>query len=221
MAVLNSPLRSPIRSPIRNGLVGGPTYVPPFLFDTFTDTDGTLITAHTGEIGATWTVQNGYAPATAPTIASNGLYAPVVPAAYYASGVPASANYCVESVLNFRSSVASDTTGPAGRITIGANTMYFCRYNVAAGGWQLQKLVTGTITQLGSTVTEAFPTGQIRTLGLLMVGDTITMRLDGADILVRTDSAITDAGRAGFRIAGAAESSTTGIHIAAISARAA
>lgn len=189
------------------------------MLDSFTDADGTLITSHTGEIGATWTVQNGYAPATAPTIASNGLYAPVVPAAYYASGVPSSANYYVECELNFRSSAAGDTNGPAGRVTVGANTMYFCRYNVAAGGWQLQKLVTGTITQLGSTVAESFPTGQTRRLGLLMMGDTITMRLDGVDILVRTDASISAAGRAGFRTAGGTQSSTTGMHINSIMAR--
>lgn len=212
--------RSLVSKPVR-GAISLRQSEAPFVLDTFTNADATLITAHTGEIGASWTVQNGYAPATAPTIADNGLYGPAVPAAYYASGVPASANYYVECDVNFRSSVAGDTTGPAGRIVIGANTMYFARYNVAAGGWQLQKLVTGTITQLGSTVTEAFPTGQTRRLGLLMVGDTITMRLDGADILVRTDAAIAAAGRAGFRIAGATQSSTTGMHIASILARSA
>lgn len=193
--------------------------VETFLRDTFTDSDTTLLTGHTGEIGATWTVQSGYAPATAPTIASNALYAPAITAAYYGSGAPAVADYTVETSLVFRTSVTSDAVGPAARMQAGANTMYAARYAVALAGWQLLKFVAGSATQLGSVVSEAYPLGQTRNLAIRVLGTRIAMRLDGVDIAVTTDADISAAGRAGFRCGAAVHSTTAGIHIDRIAAR--
>jgi hypothetical protein len=63
-----------------------------FLKDTFTDTAGTALTAHVGEIGATWTDPQGFAEI-------NGTVARVVPSGSYSrpypAGVSAKADYKV------------------------------------------------------------------------------------------------------------------------------
>lgn len=192
------------------------------MLSTFTAPDGTLITDYAGEIGSDiWSQQSSYVPATNATISGNGLYFPAIPAAYRANGVPPSADYYVEAVLDFKTAVGVQNPGPAGRMDIAVNTMYFCRYHAGNLGWEMFKIVSGTATQLGTLVAAAFPTGETRALRLTMIGTTISMQVDGVTILSVTDSSISGAGRAGLRVGGTANAPTTGIHIASILARAA
>jgi hypothetical protein len=187
-----------------------------FMLDTFTDADGTNITSHTGETGATWTLITGYAPATPSKISSNRLYTTTTNGGYQASGTPASADYYVEAVISYLSNIAGDSCAICGRIDPAANTQYFARYGNTAGGWQLFKVVAGTPTQLGSTVAAAFPTGD-KTLRLTMQGTTIKLSVDGVDQITVTDSAISGAGLAGVRMT-TVQTSTTGAQVNSIKA---
>jgi lysophospholipase L1-like esterase len=188
-----------------------------FMLDTFTDADGTDITSHTGEAGATWSLITGYAPATPSKITSNRLYTTTAQGGYKASGTPPTADYYVEGVVRYLTNLASDSVGIAGRIDPAANTMYFGRYGNTAGGWQLFKVIAGAATQLGSTVTASFPTGLDKTLRLVMQGTTIKLLVDGVEVISATDSAISTAGFAGVRMT-TTQTTTTGAHVASITA---
>jgi lysophospholipase L1-like esterase len=198
------------------------TDVPAGLFtsDSFTDPDGTIITNHTGEKGASWLPQSGYTPATPNGIKSGRMWSPTSTGVYRVAadsvGI-SSPNYYVEVVLTRVSVLAGDNVGIIGRAQTAANTLYFARYNDTAGGWQLFKTVAGSSTQLGSTIADTFSAGTEKTLRLTMNGTTISVQVGGATIISVTDSAIASAGRPGCRF-GFAQSDTTGIHIQSLTA---
>ncbi|NNH67839.1 SGNH/GDSL hydrolase family protein [Rhizobium laguerreae] len=196
--------------------------VPAGLFtsDDFVDTDGTIITNHTGEKGASWLPQNGYTPATPNGIKNGRMWSPTATGVYRVAadsvGI-SSANYYVEAVLTRVSVLAGDNVGIIGRAQTSANTLYFARYNDTAGGWQLFKTVAGSSTQLGSTIADTFAAAAQKTLRLTMNGTTISVQVGGATIISVTDSAIASAGRPGCRF-GFAQSDTTGIHLESLTA---
>ena len=188
-----------------------------FVFDSFTDTAGTLLGSHTGETGATWTEHGSYAVGDPLITDANRMRTSVgSTACWYASGTPTGADYDVTATMVQRSQASSNSAGPAGRIDTGANTMYFARYLGPTGGWQLFKIVAGTATQLGSTYSQTLTADQGYECKLSMSGSTIKVAIDGVDrITPSADTAITDAGKAGFRAAGAI-ANTTGLHFDAL-----
>lgn len=186
-----------------------------FASDSFAGTEGTELSAY----DAVWTKVTGVTGNA--EIASERLRASsTTTPAYYHSGAPASADYAVSADLYFHESGA--TVGPAagviGRCSTSANTHYMGRY-AGNAGWQLFKIVAGTVTQLGVSVPEAVGAGSTKTCTLDMVGSTIRVLSDGVEKISVTDTAITAAGKAGVRFF----NSTTpgdalGFHIAAFSA---
>lgn len=204
-AVMNA-TRSPITLPVNT-----------FLYDTFTDTDATILTNHTGEKGGSWLIQTGAAPGTPNAIQNNRVWSPTNQGVYRAapnSIDPSPANYYVEAVLSFVSTIAGDNVGVIGRASAVANTYYMARWN-QSGGWQLYSNVAGSFTQLGSTVADTFTSGE-KTVRLTMNGTTISMSVDGVTIISVTDANIAT-GRPGVRF-GTIQTSTTGIHISSIQA---
>ena len=187
-----------------------------FLNDTFTGANGTALTAHTGETGATWTIQSTWSDA---NIQTNRVYGSV--AAVQASGVPASPDYDVLGTINIVSA-ANVTAGVAGRMAAAADTFYYAAIVRTSGGggtWTVQvaKRVAGVQTTLSSTGISALTVGTDHTLRLHMVGSSISAILDETTTFgPTTDTAITAAGRAG--IIALTETSTTGFHIADITA---
>jgi lysophospholipase L1-like esterase len=182
-----------------------------FVNDTFTDTNGVAITSHTAEQGGPWVVQSGYVPGTPSAIQNNRLYSPTGSGVYHASGTPPTADYYVEATLTWVSTVSLENIGVAGRMAAAANTLYFARWSGSVNSWQLFKTVAGTSTQLGSNVADTFTSGT-KVLRLSMVGSTISVSVNGTQIISVTDTAITAAGSPGIR-AGNAQSTTTGIHV--------
>jgi hypothetical protein len=164
--------------------------------DDFTDTDGTALESHTADSGATWTKHT--ASATGATINSNKLAGNLntTAALYYASAVPASADYAVQATVTL-TTAASALSGIAGRMDTTAQTFYLLRYNGA--DYQLYKFVAGTATVIGS-YTAAESNGAVRVLKLVMFGTSIYGYVDGVLRIAVTDSAITAAGRAGVRL---------------------
>lgn len=203
-----------------------------FLTDSFTDTNGTVITSHTGELGATWTALTG--SALAPTIQSNAVdpgTGSSLNAFYYASGTPLSANYTVTSDVVFNGGSAAIPGGPGGRMSTGAQTGYFALlYNLATAPFDkfaLFKYVAGTLTKIAGTgVTPTITSGVTYRITLDMNGTTIAMRVQRqsdsnwlnssgswqsgqTNCLSVTDTDITAAGRPGFWLSRTAATPST------------
>jgi lysophospholipase L1-like esterase len=186
-----------------------------FLQETFSGTPGTAITSLTPTTGGSWVAQTGYSPSSANAIdsAGTGLYSPSAAGVYQNGANPGVADYYVEAVLTFLTTLTNDDVGIIGRADAAANTFYFFRYK--SGNWQLFKEVAGTATQLGTSQPDTWTSGT-RTPRLTMTGTSITAAVGGTSIsFTVTDSAITAAGHAGVRF-GTAQASGTGIHMTSI-----
>ena len=190
-----------------------------FVNDTFTGTDDTVVTSHTGETGATWTFAPGNSAtgANEPKIKSNALRgASANNSICYASGDPSSADYTVSGVFAFPGTDRPAIWGVAGRMSTSANTGYFAIG--FAGEIRLYKYVAGSLTQIGSgdLLTAAADT---YTLTLDMAGTTIAVRIqrssdsqwlasgntwqsEQVNCISETDSSISAAGKAGFWLSG-------------------
>lgn len=171
-----------------------------FLQDSFTDTDATLLSAHTGETGASWTrhpadplsgnirIDSGRIRASS---GGDGAF-------YYASGTPADADYDVEAVFRSLSSYAN-VAAILGRLDATALTCYRAFYSGFDGLWHLDKFVGGANTSLDTfDGSEALSTDY--TVKLEMRGTTIKVYIDGVEVMSATDSAISAAGHAGVEM---------------------
>ncbi len=188
--------------------------------DSFTGTDATALTSHTGELGATWTKHASANSTGDPQILSNKLVTTETGKNenYYTSGVPASADYEVSLDYTYNStSVSDEICGPAGRMSTSVNTGYFFIWFRSTGTLRLYKYVAGSLSLIGTALAWAPATGVPYRLTLSMNGTALACRVqrisDGfwlttagsgnyqsgqVDCITATDSAITAAGRAGF-----------------------
>lgn len=185
-----------------------------FLNDTFTDTDGTLLSAHTGELGATWTIhptQTTTIQVVSNRVRSSSTSATV--AWYYASGTPATADYDVEVVVYVASSTAEFSLG--GRLDTVAGTQYEMQAQGTSSVYRLRRVINGTSTTIGSAANTFVP-GTSVTMKLEMRGDQISAYADGVRIIGPiTDTNITAVGKAGLRFYGSF-SDTTSFHVDSI-----
>jgi hypothetical protein len=189
------------------------------VYDSFTGTSATTLASHTGETGASWTLYTASGTAaqisSVNTLRRSGTTGNAT-AAYYSSGSQSSADYDVQADVVVKSLLTSDTVGVIGRATAssGTSTYYLAEYSIAAGGWQLYKSVSGTLTQLGSTYAQTLTAGSTYTLSLEMLGTSIRLAVNGTELIRATDSSITSAGRAGVYVAGTSTiNSSTGLHL--------
>jgi hypothetical protein len=170
-----------------------------YVSDTFTGSDSTALTSHTGETGATWTRHTSYAAFTVPNIQGNRL-APndggnnncVV----YASGTPGTADYQVQADFWYSGTKALGLS-IVGRVDTAADTFYWFRHNPSTNNWELIKRVAGANTTLGTFTDGSFSSGTTRVGKLSMVGTAIKCYVDGVQQISVTDSAISSAGKAG------------------------
>jgi hypothetical protein len=187
-----------------------------FSTDSFTGTTGTTLASHTGETGATWAAYSASGTTALLTDANRLRRNGNATAAYYSSGTPPSADYSVQADIVVKSLLTSDTAGVIGRATAatGTSTYYFAQYSVASAGWQLEKSVSGTVTQLGSTYAQTLTAGSTYTLTLELLGSSIRLLVNGTDVIRVTDTSITTAGRAGIRVGGTTTTGNTlGLHL--------
>jgi hypothetical protein len=188
----------------------------PFLTDTFTDTEGTTLASHTGELGATWAKVTGVTGNA--EIATNRVRgSSSTTAEYYASGTPATAEYDVEAV--FRRLTDLGNVRVYGRLSTGADTGYGVRYNGGAtNAWELHKVEAGVTTLLGSW-SETFNNGEERTVKLEIRNAAKKVYIDGVERISSANNDITAAGRVGMRFfASSSPADSTAYHIASITA---
>lgn len=200
-----------------------------FLDDTFTDADGTLLTAHVAEIGGTAQVQFGFTPTGGGSvIANNRLYARGNAGVYqYQGATPPSENYEVDGYFECVTVVANEDVGIAGRMHPSIANLLFARYQRSSGNWQLfQTLALSTNNQLGSNVADSFPVGETRRIKMVMNGQAITVTIYGNDgvTVIGTITATAQGSATGFpgvRHAvgsGGTQSPTTGTQITRVTA---
>lgn len=189
------------------------------VLDTYTDVTSTLLTSHVGEKGAIWTVHPSRSGDVRVTDANRIRSDSSAFNVLLASGVLASANYRVRTVMRRVSADNQHFGGVVGRASATVNTMYMAQHfwdNFNAG-WRLLRYVNGVETVLGF-VSEGMVTGNDYTLDLLMNGTTISLLVNGISRISVTDANIVGVGRVGVMLVSpvAAATNTKGIHIDSI-----
>ena len=169
--------------------------------DTFTDTNGTNLGAHTGEALATWT-RHTNSPANNLKIDSNEIYADTAAGAfYYSSATPATPDYTITGILG-RASENDSTVSLLARVNTSANTYYALQYSITPNTssthnlLSLIKVVSGTVTTLASYKTTLAPDDPVvfALRGSLLIG-----YVSSVAVLAAWDTSITAAGRVGIK----------------------
>lgn len=180
-----------------------------FYSDTFTDSDGTDLTAH----GAGWT-RNGSVSSNAAIITSNRSRASTanVRIVYYPPGNPADADYSCYGDLYVASNVITSRGGLVVRLDATADTFYFLRYDGTLG-WQLGKRVAGTQT-INQSVSATLTVGVSYRMELRINGTTLNMWVDGVQVgLDWSDSSISAAGHPGVFLNAVVPGAATDYHV--------
>lgn len=168
-----------------------------FVFDSFTGNTLNDVTTHTGEAGATWTRHATY-PSGASSLENNELQgATFNDSIYYASGMPATAEYDVTAPLHYITSGTEPAGGVVGRVDTASGTMYGAEHY--DGAWYLFKLVAGTRTTLGS-YTQAMTVGSTYVMKLEIRDGAKKLFIDGVERISSADNSITAAGKAGIKL---------------------
>jgi hypothetical protein len=187
-----------------------------FVSDTFTEASDTTLASHTGEVGATWTLHPSYSGAALDNGSLKRVYLNTsAAAAYYASGVPSGANYCVQADFNRVTQISNnisiiigmDTTADAGLLLRGND-------NGSTFQWEVIDRAGGSNTLLtSSTANQPAIGGAAVTMKMCRNGTAVTVFANGVqDTALNATTTTTAVGKAGIRASGQA-TSTTGIHL--------
>jgi hypothetical protein len=186
-----------------------------FATDTFTDTAGTDLSAHTADDAGTWTKHTGTgSPGTGTVVVSdanrirNGDGAA---SCYYHSGAPAGAEYDLQADWFVVTNPGALHESILGRIATAALDGYGVRFNTS-GQWQLYKLVNGTLTSLG-TFAQTLSTSTTYVVKLEIRDATKKVYIDGVERISSTDNAVTAAGKAGVRFFARTATNSTDRHL--------
>ena len=192
--------------------------VPPsdFVTDTFTEASDTTLASHTGEVGATWTLHPSYSGAALDNGSLKRIYLNTsAAAAYYASGAPPSANYCVQADFNRVTQISNnisivigmDTASDAGLLLRGND-------NGTAFQWEVIDRAGGSNTLLtSSSANQPSIGGAAITMKMCRNGTAVTVFANGVqDTTLNATTTTTAVGKAGIRASGQA-TSTTGTHL--------
>lgn len=178
--------------------------------DSFSDVSGVTLQNHVGETGAVWAKNSsvvfadGYisnANRYRGTDSGNDLY--------YASGVPASAEYDVEADFVLVGGITT-TAGIGGRASTTVDTGLYVYYPAAGSGWILAYNNAGAYTELG-TYTQALVEGVPVHVKLQIRDAAKKVFIDGVERISSADNTITQVGRG--LIFARSTTNTTGTHI--------
>lgn len=189
-----------------------------FLNDTFTGTNATALTAHTGETGATWAYGYTATPAPNPvaTINANRAYwsgSNTPQRIIYASGTPATADYDVVANVHYFTN-AGTYQGIGARLSTTLYQGYFM--GIHAGVWKLRKL-SGPFS-VSDLATGATPsTGSDHELKMVLRGTSIKGYIDGSLVFNVADGTYSGAGKVGLVVYQGGGTSAT-LHYTDISA---
>jgi hypothetical protein len=188
--------------------------------DAFTDTTGTLLSAHTPTAGGSWAICTG--TTNTARITSGGRTRNSFSAGeadYLCQGTPGSADYTVQADLWAGSSAATNYAGlygrsdPSGGQNGTTGKTYLSLYDGGAPGWLLTKAVNNTFTQLGSTFSQSLTLSTSTTFKMTMTGTSLVLNVAGTDRVTTTDSAVTAAGQAGVFILSSSLTDNTALEL--------
>lgn len=183
------------------------------VLDTFTDTSGTNLIAHTGESGATWTKH--------PSRAGDVLISPANRAyvlgagtawGYFASGIPATVEYDIICDYVFKDTDTQHELEIVGRYDTAADSCYAVRREEILSLWKLLVVNAGTTTVLGTFSNDPAVDAVVE-VKLQIRNATKKVFLDGVEVISSADNTVAAKGRAGvrgFTLPGM--TATTGIH---------
>lgn len=184
-----------------------------FASDSFTGTDGTTLQVY----NPAWTKHPSYSDNIVLDTNRARLFQTGASSAYYHSATPASADYSVSIDVYVKAySPNLNLVGVIGRASTSVNTFYHAWHSISQG-WQLFRFNSGTVTQLGTTISHTLTVGSTYNLKLDMVGDVIRLLVDSVEIISEVDtSPLLSAGKAGIRAyhnIPSEPTNTNGLHI--------
>ncbi len=180
-----------------------------------TDTNGVVLTSHTGESGAApWTRHASYSGDGVITTNRLRLNDAGTASVHYASASPPSVDYEVQADYHCVATT-NDGTGLCARINTAADTYYFLHRGSTS--WDIFKNVAASYTDLG-TYANAASAGVSQNGRLTLIGTSLQAYIDGTLQISVTDSAITAAGQFGPRLDGAG-GATANVHLDNLIAR--
>lgn len=177
-----------------------------FLTDTFTDTNGTAMTSHTSDSGATWSNMNFLATNTA-QISGNTM---IGVGAYMSSATPASADYYVEGTLHIVANGSLDFDLIARAQGASGAAFYELHYyygwgGSGTGGFHLRYYNGSAFSDLATLdyAVTSFTNGSDYTIRLKVSGTAISGYVTDVNtpIITATDSTIATAGKPGISLA--------------------
>ncbi len=167
-----------------------------FAADTFTASDGTLLTSHTSNSGHTWV--NAPSETATGAIVGYAVWDGGNNGVVYLDAVPASADYVVSCYGQVSS---GNLGGPAGRISTSAQTFVAVKWNAVDNEWLLFEIVAGVFNPLG-TSSGSNPATGLRSLALTFSGSDVTFTASGGASIGPVATAVSGAGRPGLNLDG-------------------
>lgn len=128
---------------------------------------------------------------------------------YYHAGIPASADYDGIGSVYYAAWNSVRQVAVYARLSTSSHTGYRCYFQGDLDAWRLQKVVNGSVTNLGSAASETFGSaGTTVEMKVRCVGTTISAFKKGASTAwtSASDSAISAAGKTGFFVSGSSAS---------------
>jgi endonuclease/exonuclease/phosphatase family metal-dependent hydrolase len=183
----------------------------PLINDTFTDTNGTNLSSHTGESGVTWATPSAFADGGSGLIYGNKVTKDALAAsvAYFASVTPNPD--CVITCVVHILSVLNMNAGVIFRAGTNGDH-YIVRYNSGTSMWEVRSTLGGSAGAAftNNTWAETLNAGDSRTLEVTVSGSSIVVKIDGVTRISGTNAALSS-GNVGIRFSPTSASSTTGI----------
>lgn len=182
--------------------------------ETFTDSDSTNITSHTGEKGATWVRQTGSGGSL--VVDSNRIRGNTANETniHLASGIASTPDVDVECDMRVFTLIVNHFPSILARFSATLQTGYAAQYNVESSQWEIFYWANGATGLLAAYPATLTP-GSTYHVVLILRGSLLTLEVDGVQIVQVVDTMNTGSGRSGINIYNdsTADTSSTGIHI--------
>lgn len=187
----------------------GANFPSSWYYDTFTGSNGTALSAHTPEVGGSYT--NNYAGNY--LINSNEIYGSVTDNSQNGVAIngatPPAADYILTLTCKFYSNTS--ITGPILRCVDNAN-YYKMIWHGGLQTWRIQRVVAGTAAGIAAGSLKSYSANSTHTVVVSVSGSTLTITVDGSQECQGTDTSFATAGKVGFCFNGTADTTTTGMH---------
>lgn len=172
-----------------------------YFSDTFTDPDGTALSAHTPDIGTSWTIPFGSDGVIESDEVTNASFAGCLA---IASNPPSSADYQVSATV-----FANGGTGGNAYLLLrddgSGGNHYAAGWTDSASEWQIGVVASTSFTSLGSSSTNPLTDPSSHDLIFAAVGGALSLSVDGTVLVAVTDSTYTAIGEAGLELNGLIE----------------